>query len=62
LVGRARETLQKLPVARLVVTDTVSVELPVSPDMKICSVAPLLATAIERNHYDKSLADLRAFT
>jgi phosphoribosylpyrophosphate synthetase len=30
--------------------------------MKICSVAPLLATAIERNHYDKSLADLRAFT
>jgi ribose-phosphate pyrophosphokinase len=39
---------------------TVSTELPVPPHMEVCSVAPLLATAIRRNHQDESLADLRA--
>jgi hypothetical protein len=28
-------------------------------DMEICKVAPLVATAIQRNHHDESLADLR---
>jgi ribose-phosphate pyrophosphokinase len=60
LVGRARAILQELSLARLVVTDTVSTELPVPPHMEVCSVAPLLATAIRRNHQDESLADLRA--
>jgi phosphoribosylpyrophosphate synthetase len=28
--------------------------------VEVTSVAPLIATAIRRNHYDESLADLRA--
>jgi ribose-phosphate pyrophosphokinase len=60
LVGRAREVLQRLPLARIVVTDTVSIELPAPPHIEICSVAPLLATAIRRDHQHESLADLRA--
>jgi ribose-phosphate pyrophosphokinase len=60
LVGRAREILEELPLARLVITDTVSPDLPAPLFMEICSVAPLVATAIERNHSDESLADLRA--
>jgi ribose-phosphate pyrophosphokinase len=60
LVGRAHEILQRLPLARIVVTDTVSIELPAPPQIEICSVAPLLATAIRRDHQDESLADLRA--
>jgi ribose-phosphate pyrophosphokinase len=60
LVGRAREILPSLPLARLVVTDSVSVEGPTPSEVEICSVAPLLATAIRRNHHDESLADLRA--
>jgi len=60
LVGRAREILQRLPLANIVVTDSVSVKLPAPAHLEICSVAPLLATAIQRNHRDESLADLRA--
>jgi ribose-phosphate pyrophosphokinase len=60
LVGRAHEILRQLPLARIVVSDTVSIELPKSPKIEICSVAPLLATAIKRHHHGESLADLRA--
>jgi ribose-phosphate pyrophosphokinase len=60
LVGRAREILQRLPLANIVVTDSVSLDPPAPPHLDICSVAPLLATAIQRNHRDESLADLRA--
>lgn len=59
LVGRAREILQRLPLANIVVTDSVSVD-PVAPHLHMCSVAPLLTMAIQRNHHDESLADLRA--
>lgn len=60
LVGRAREILQRLPLASIVVTDSVPVDPPAPPQLDICSVAPLLTTAIQRNHHDESLADLRA--
>jgi ribose-phosphate pyrophosphokinase len=60
LVGRARETLQRLSLAGIVVTDSVPVDPPAPPPLHVCSVAPLLATAIQRNHHDESLADLRA--
>jgi ribose-phosphate pyrophosphokinase len=60
LVGRAREILQRLPLARLMATDTVAIEPPALPQLEITSVASLVATAIRRNHYDESLADLRA--
>lgn len=61
LVGRAREILQRLPLANIVVTDSVSMDPAAPPPhLDICSVAPLLTTAIQRNHHDESLADLRA--
>jgi ribose-phosphate pyrophosphokinase len=59
LVGRARETLRELPLARLIVTDTVPVEDELALHVEVASVAPLIATAIRRHHYDESLADLR---
>jgi ribose-phosphate pyrophosphokinase len=59
LVGRAREILQRLSLAKILVTDSVPLEAPPPPHLDICSVAPLLATAIQRNHHDESLADLR---
>jgi ribose-phosphate pyrophosphokinase len=58
-VGRAREILQALPLARLVAADTVAIDSPVH-QLEVTSVAPLIATAIRRNHRDESLADLRA--
>lgn len=60
LVGHAREILERLALAHVVVTDTVATELPTSLQIEVCSIAPLLATAIRRNHRDESLADLRA--
>jgi ribose-phosphate pyrophosphokinase len=60
LVGRAREVIQRLPVGRVMATDTVAIEPPTLPQLEIVSVAPLVATAIRRNHRDESLADLRA--
>ena len=59
LAGRAREILRTLPVSRLIATDTVAVEPPDVPHLELTSVAPLLATAIRRDHRDESLADLR---
>jgi ribose-phosphate pyrophosphokinase len=60
LVGRARDIIESLPLARIVVTDTVSADQTALAQVEVCSVAPLLATAIRRNHRDESLADLRA--
>jgi ribose-phosphate pyrophosphokinase len=60
LVGRAREILERLQLARIVVTDTVAAEPPPPAHVEVCSVAGLLASAIRRNHHDESLADLRA--
>jgi len=59
LVGRAREIFEKLPLVRIVATDTVFRDIAAFPKIEICSVAPLLGTAIQRNHHDESLADLR---
>lgn len=59
LVGRAREALGALPIAKLVVADTVAIEAP-DEYFEIVSVAPLIASAILRYHRDESLADLRA--
>jgi ribose-phosphate pyrophosphokinase len=59
LVGRAREVLGTLPIARLVAGDTVAIQQP-AEKIEIVSVAPVIASAIWRNHRDQSLADLRA--
>ena len=58
-VGHAREILQKLPITRLVAGDTVAIDAPV-PHLELTSIAPLIATAIRRDHRDESLADLRS--
>jgi ribose-phosphate pyrophosphokinase len=60
LVGRARDILQRLPLARVLTTDTVPIETALPDRFEIVSVAPLLAAAILRNHRGESLADLRA--
>lgn len=59
LVGRAREILQSLPVDRLITGDTVAIE-PADPLVEVTSLAPLIATAIRRDHRKESLAELRA--
>jgi ribose-phosphate pyrophosphokinase len=59
LVGAARQLLRRLPIAHLVVGNTVAVENTDDLPLDVTSVAPLLATAIRRDHYDESLADLR---
>jgi ribose-phosphate pyrophosphokinase len=59
LVGRARDVLRRLPVSRLIAGDTVAIERPAEPHLEVTSVAPLIATAIRRDHRDESLADLR---
>lgn len=59
VVGRAREILRALPIARLIAGDTVAIEAP-APHLEFTSVAPLIATAIRRDHRGESLADLRA--
>ena len=60
LVGRAREILDRLPVARLFVTDTVAIESSNWGQLEVCSIAPLLATAIRRTHDDQFQSSERA--
>ena len=62
LVGRARDVLRQLPVSRLIAANTIPVEDAVELHLEVTSVAPLVATAIRRNHFDESLADLRVRT
>ena len=60
LVGAARQLLRRLPIAHLIVGNTVALENTGDLSVEVTSVAPLIATAIRRDHYDESLADLRA--
>ena len=62
LVGHARDILRRLPLSRLIAGDTVPLGQPAEPHLEITSVAPLIATAIRRDHRDESLADLRTST
>jgi ribose-phosphate pyrophosphokinase len=59
LVGEARGLLRRLPIARLIVGNTVAIENPGDLPIEVTSVTPLIAAAIRRDHYDESLADLR---
>jgi ribose-phosphate pyrophosphokinase len=59
LVGRAIENLRDAPIKELVLTD--SIPLPPQkqmPNLKILSVAPLLAEAIKRIHFNESVSKL----
>nr|WP_244188101.1 ribose-phosphate pyrophosphokinase [Streptomyces regalis] len=56
LVGDARSRLAKLPLRRVLVTDTLATEkTPQEPPLQVRSVAPLLADAIARLHSDRPL-------
>ncbi|HEY8534955.1 MAG TPA: ribose-phosphate pyrophosphokinase [Vicinamibacterales bacterium] len=57
-VGRAHEVLTGLPIGRLIATDTVETT-PAIARLQVATVAPLIATAIERCHRGESLVDLR---
>jgi ribose-phosphate pyrophosphokinase len=59
LCGPAIERLREAPIKQIIVTD--SIPLPPSkqlPNIKVLSVAPLLADAIRRIHYDESVSKL----
>lgn len=60
LVGAARDVLRRLPIARLVAGNTVAIDNARDLPLAVASVAPLIAAAIRRHHFDESLADLRA--
>ncbi|WP_051944400.1 ribose-phosphate diphosphokinase [Streptacidiphilus rugosus] len=53
LVGGARDRLRRLPIRRLVVTDTLPVEPAGGLPLQVCSVAPLLADAVDLLHGDE---------
>jgi ribose-phosphate pyrophosphokinase len=58
-VGDAWDRLRHLPIARVIATDTVRSHDRADERLNVVSVAPLIAAAIRRHHFDESLADLR---
>ena len=58
LVGPALDRLARLPLRRLIVTDSVGLPESLPVVHEVVSLAPLLATAIERLHSGESLEDL----
>jgi ribose-phosphate pyrophosphokinase len=62
LAGTARDRLGALPLAAILAANTVAIERPAGLALDIVSVAPLIATAVRRNHFDESLVDLRVRT
>jgi hypothetical protein len=60
LAGRHRvRGLRRLPLSHLVGNTVALGNTGDLPPIEVTSVAPLLAAAIRRDHYDESLADLR---
>jgi ribose-phosphate pyrophosphokinase len=58
LVGDARARLARLPVRRLVTTDTVPPSDAPPPWLEVHSIAPVLADALDRLHHDAPLDEL----
>jgi ribose-phosphate pyrophosphokinase len=56
LVGPAAERLARLPIRRLVATDSLNLDLPAGVPVERVSIAPLLADAIRRLHAGAPLA------
>ena len=57
-VGDAAERLSRLPLKRIVITDSVAAAKDLSLPIQAVSLAPLLAETIERLHNDRSLSRL----
>lgn len=62
LVAAAQERLRRLPISRLLVTDTVAPRPDQALLVEVPSVAPLLADAIGRLHHDEPLDTLLIHT
>ena len=58
LCGPARERLRDAPVEEIVLTDTIPVDTTGLPNLRVLSIAPLLADAIMRVHTEQSLSVL----
>jgi ribose-phosphate pyrophosphokinase len=58
-VGDAWDRLHRLPIARVIATDTVHIDGRADERLDVVTVTPLIAAAIRRHHFDESLADLR---
>jgi ribose-phosphate pyrophosphokinase len=59
LAGDAIKTLREAPLKQLVLTDTIPLSREKQlPNVKVLSVAPLLANAIQRIHYNESVSKL----
>lgn len=59
LVGRARDLLPPLGLARLIASDSIPFEAPPGLAVECVSLAPLVADAIRRLARDESLSDMR---
>ena len=60
LVADAADRLARLPIACVVVTDSLPLASPLGAGVQVVSIAPLLADAISRMHHDEPLGDLLA--
>ncbi|HHW17392.1 MAG TPA: ribose-phosphate pyrophosphokinase [Firmicutes bacterium] len=56
--GKARENLEKAGLDGTVVTNTIPIEEPLRPMVKVLSVAPLLGDAIVRIHEGRSVSEM----
>ena len=54
----ARERLRAAPVEEIILTDTIPIDTTGIPNLKVLSIAPLLAQAIMRVHTEQSLSVL----
>ena len=59
LVGRARETLPRLGLARIIAGDSVESDQPTGLPFTGVSLAPLIASTIGHLHRDESLPEMR---
>lgn len=58
LSGPAMDRLQDSPIKEVVITNTILIDREIPGKIKLLSVAPLIAQAIERIHNQKSVSDL----
>ena len=58
LCGHAREKLRSSEVKEIVLTDTIPVDTFGLPNLRVLSIAPLLASAIDRVHQERSVSAL----
>jgi ribose-phosphate pyrophosphokinase len=59
LCGPAIDRLEKAPITRVIITDTIPLEgEKLIPKISVRSVAPLLAEAVKRIHHDRSISAL----